>query len=653
MTTAFIEDATQNRIADLLAETFYDRYRYRPSRSEIASWRNSLRAMANVISAANLLDHGVLLEWQLPLTSRRLDVFLTGHNHDNQPSSVIVELKQWENAEATSIPETVLTFVGGRPREMLHPSAQVGGYREYLRDTHSAFTDGRIVLKACSFLHNMSHDPEAEIYSDRHRNLLSMYPAFAGDQVDDLATYLNDYIGAGGGHSVLKTVVEGRYAPHKRLLDHTAKMINNEPTYVLLDEQRVVFNSILAHVDSAKDQDTKTVFVIKGGPGTGKSVIALNLVAELAAAGHVVHHATGSRAFTENVRRAVGPRAKALFNYFNSYSGQDPETLDIVVLDEAHRIRETSNNRFTKKADRSDRPQVEELIEIARVSVFFLDDLQVVRPAEIGSIDLIKATARTLEAEVKEYELEAQFRCGGSDAFIEWVDNTLELRRTPTVLWDAAEEFDFDIIDTPEELEAIIRSKAKNGSSARLVAGFCWPWSKPLPDGTLVNDVSVNGWTMPWNARPEATGLAAGIPKSNFWASDPGGLDQVGCVYTAQGFEFDYAGLVFGRDLVYRAREGWIGQPEYSHDSVVRRAQKDPGRFVELVKQTYRVLLTRGLKGCYVYFEDEATRDFVLSRTDRLRRTTREIIAAVAEETVEAPSVVAVAPQPEEVETNG
>jgi DUF2075 family protein len=115
---------------------------------------------------------------------------------------------------------------------------------------------------------------------------------------------------------------------------------------------------------------------------------------------------------------------------------------------------------------------------------------------------------------------------------------------------------------------------------------------------------------MPWNAMPDSGKLAPGIPKSNFWASDPHGINQAGCVYTAQGFELDYVGVIFSRDLVYDA--GWRGNRKISHDSVVKKAPEE--EFVNLVKQTYRVLLTRGMKGCYVYFEDSATREFFLSR---------------------------------------
>jgi len=313
-------------------------------------------------------------------------------------------------------------------------------------------------------------------------------------------------------------------------------------------------------------------------------------------------------------------RAGALFKYFNSFRDADSEPFDVLICDEAHRIRETSDDRFTRKDDRADRAQVDELISAAKVSVFFIDDLQVVRPGEIGSAELIRASAERLGADLDEFELETQFRCQGSDTYVSWIENTLELRRTPDVIWNPDEEFDFDVVDSPHELEAIIREKAAEGFTARLTAGFCWPWSSPNPDGSLVDDVVIGDWRMPWNAKPDSGRLAKGIPKSNFWAIDPAGIDQVGCIYTAQGFEFDHVGVIFGRDLVYRPREGWVGQIEHSHDSQIRRNLKRSAvPFTDLVKHAYRVLLTRGLLGCYVYFEDATTRDFFLSRIEHRR----------------------------------
>jgi DUF2075 family protein len=614
----FVADATCNRIAAKVEESFERHFRYKPPQSEVRAWQSSLRAMADVCQIGALGDHGVVVELQLPLSSRRLDCMITGRDENKTAQAVIVELKQWEAAMPSWVDDCVVAFVGGRERDVLHPSRQVGNYERYLLDVHTAFSDGDVRLHSCSYLHNLRFDATSELFEGKHASLLQQYPLFSGDQVDGMVEYLNANLSGGGGASVLDEVLRGRYRPHKRLLDHVAEMVANEPTFVLLDDQQVVFNAVLAKVRARHLAADPSVMLIRGGPGTGKSVIAVNLVGELARQGYVVHHATGSKAFTENLRKRVGTRAGAMFKYFNSFDAAESQEFDVLICDEAHRLREHSWNRFTAKAKRSDEPQVDELIKAAKVSAFFIDDLQVVRPGEVGSSELIRNAATKLGIAVDEFELDTQFRCGGSERYVRWVENTLGLTRTPDVMWDPSEEFDFDVVDSPQELESLIRQRNAEGYTARLSAGFCWPWSNPNSDGTLVDDVVIDDWAMPWNARANAGRLARGIPKSDYWANDPAGVDQIGCVYTAQGFEYDYAGVIFGRDLVHRPREGWVGRPEYSEDSVVKRAAKGGSApFVDLVKHTYRVLLTRGLLGCYVYFQDEGTRDFVLSRIER------------------------------------
>ena len=613
--TEFISDAVQNRVASLMEQTFFEHFRFRPGPSEARSWQQSLRAMSGALQMGDFTDHGILLEWQLPLSSKRLDCMVTGHEGGGQPGGVIIELKQWDDAAPSAVDECVAVFVGGRVRDVLHPSKQVGQYQRYLQDVHTAFSSGSVALQACSYLHNLRHDPAAELFADRHSGLRALNPLYAGDQLDGLISFMEASVGGGAGMEVLETILRGRYRPHKRLLDHTARVIADEPSFVLLDEQQVTFNTVLAKVRARQLGARKAAILVRGGPGTGKSVIAVNLLGELSRQGYATQHLTGSKAFTENLRKVVGSRAAAQFGYFNSLMSAEPDAFDVLICDEAHRIRETSVNRFTPRTDRTDRQQIEELLTAAKTTVLFIDDMQVVRPGEVGSSDLIRSAAERLGVSLIELELETQFRCAGSEAYVEWVENTLGLRRTPYVLWDAGEAFELDVLESPYELEAVMRGKAAAGYTARLTAGFCWPWSDPRPDGTLVDDVRLGDWSMPWNAKPDAGRLASGIPKSNYWARDPGGLEQVGCIYTAQGFEYDFAGVIWGRDLVYRSRTGWVGQPEHSRDNIVRRGARE-GRFLELVKNTYRVLLTRGLLGCYVYFEDRETEDFVRSRID-------------------------------------
>jgi hypothetical protein len=624
-TEQFIADAVQARLANQLADRFFIEFRYRPAPSEVTSWRNSLSAMATVLQRADLLDQGVLVELKLPLSSKRLDVLLTGSNpNTRRDSAVIVELKQWTEVGRSNVTDCVTVDYGGRPRDVLHPSRQVERYQRYLLDTHPAFSDEPAIdLDACAYLHYAQHDPKSPLYHADFTTLLGTNPSFARDQSDALATFLDDRLAGADDGAILDRVGNAAFRPHKRLLDHVARVIKNEPVFTLLDEQQVAFNAIMDSVRGAGQNQQKVAFIVQGGPGTGKSVIAVNLVAELSALNLRTLHVTGSKAFTENLRKIVGARAGAMFKYFRDTANVD-EPLDVVVLDEAHRIRTISTSRFTPAKARTGNAQIDDILDASRVSVFFIDDLQVVRPGEVGSTDLIREAAAKRSLEVREYELQAQFRSNGSDSFIKWVDNTLELDRTPQVLWPTDDDFDFRVVGSIRELDGLIRGRAREGATARLVAGFCWPWSDPDDAGQLEPDVRVGDWSMPWNARDGVGRLAPGIPKSDFWASDPGGLEQVGCVYTAQGFEFDYVGVIFGPDLVYRTLDGgWVGQRDQSHDRVVRGGVTDQ-EFTDFVKSTYRVLLTRGLRGCYVYFMDAPTRDFVLARIEEPQKRLRK-----------------------------
>jgi hypothetical protein len=615
----FIADAVQARLASQLAERFFHEFRYKPPQNEVMSWQNSLAAMANVLQLADLRDQGIIVELKLPLSSKRLDVMITGSNPAVGDAAVIVELKQWTEVGRSNITDCVtVKYGGGHEKDALHPSRQVAQYQRYLQDTHPAFSDGAIELNACSYLHFAQYDPSSPLYHADFETLLALNPLFTGSSVNKLAGFLEEHVVGPDDGSILERVVATAFKPHKRLLDYVARVIQNEPVFTLLDEQLVAFNAIMDSVKAAGQNLQEVVFLVEGGPGTGKSVIAVNLVAELSALGLRTLHLTGSKAFTENLRKIVGSRAGAMFKYFRDTATVAPgEKLDVAILDEAHRIRTISTNRFTPAKARNGKAQIDDILDSTKTAVFFIDDLQVVRPGEVGSTDLIRETAAKRGLEVRDFKLEAQFRSNGSDSFIQWVDNTLELARTPQVLWPMDDEFDFRIVPSVRELERLIRERAGEGATARLVAGFCWPGSDPDSSGNLVPDVRVGDWEMPWNAKADASKLAPGIPKSDFWASDPNGINQVGCVYTAQGFEFDYVGVIFGPDLVYRPMDGgWVGQRHESRDRIVSRGVTD-AEFAAFTKSTYRVLLTRGLRGCYVHCTDGATRDFVLSRVER------------------------------------
>ena len=616
MSTEFVRDTTHNRIADKLTDAFVRYYRYRPSPSEIGSWRNSLRAMSLIVADAQLDDHGVMLEYQLPMSSRRLDFLVCAKDRAGRDQAIIVELKQWETCEESDAEDLVASHLGGRLRDVLHPSVQVGQYQQYLKDNNSAFYDepNPVGLDACCYLHNYTASVGDVLLAPKFEQVLREYKLFDSTQSEHLSRFLAKRLSAGSGEEVLDKIEGGKSRPSRKLMEHLSSAIRQHAPWVLLDEQMVVYQKIRHAVRRGLEDQRKRVIIVKGGPGTGKSVLAVNLVADFLRADINAQHATGSKAFTETIWKILGSRAKAQFRYFHHYKDTQTNSIDVLMCDEAHRIRETSNSRFTPTASKSKRRQIEELLDAARTTVFFIDDQQVVRPGETGSTNYIKENALRLGCELSQFELEVQFRCAGSEGFVNWIDNTLAIRPTANVLWTGEEQFDFRVLNTVEELEAAMRRHVEAGATARLVAGYCWPWSKPDLAGELLPDVQIGSWSRPWNARPDAGRLGKGIPPAPLWAYDPRGIDQVGCVYTAQGFEFDYVGVIWGPDLTYRfAEQRWVGNKSASRDGVVKRSGD---RFADLVKNTYRVLLSRGLKGCYVVFLDRETENFVRSRME-------------------------------------
>jgi hypothetical protein len=496
---------------------------------------------------------------------------------------------------------------------------QVGQYLTYLTDCHTAFQgEGAVSAHACSYLHNYSPLKNDPLFSPQFADQVARFPVFTGDDVATFTSFLQKRVRTGDSGAVAAKVEQSKYRASRKLLDHIAELIKGMPEYVLLDEQLVVYDKVIEGAQHGVTGKKKTVIIVRGGPGTGKSVIAMNLLSDLSKMGLNAHYVTGSKAFTSTIREIVGTRGAAQVRYFNSYMTADVDVIDVMIADEAHRIRVSSNNRFTPQTKRSQQSQIDELLKASRTSVFFIDDNQVVRPGEIGSVGYIKTEAEKFGCNVEEFELEAQFRCGGSDGFINWINNTLGVMRTASVIWNQADAYDFKMFPTPESLEEPVQEKAGHGSTARLTAGFCWPWSKPKSDGTLVDDVVLGKYSRPWNARSDVGRLAKGIAKESLWAYDANGINQVGCVYTAQGFEFDYVGVIFGTDLVYGPElADWRGDKTKSFDTVVKRSGD---RFVQMVKNTYRVLLTRGMNGCYVHFMDKNTENFFRSRIENTER---------------------------------
>lgn len=591
----------------VLVDRFVHEMSYRPSETEQRSWRNSLAVLARDLADAGLAQAEVLIEHRLPLTSRRIDVLLCGvHPADGTPSYVVVELKQWGRAEVLDGQSDVVRVDGARG-DRLHPGEQVRRYCVYLRDFMAALEDVPHLYGA-AYLHNATEQDIADLYrlaeTDQSR-------IFSGQRRSDFETYLAARLSDSPGAAAADLLLGSAVRPSRQLLNLAATEVQEREAFVLLDQQQTAFSVVQHAVGSARGGDAKQIIVVSGGPGSGKSVIALSLLGDLSRRGRTVLHATGSSAFTSTLRRVAGrraPRVKQMFRYFNQFALAERNGLDVLICDEAHRIRETSANRYTKAADRTGVPQVDELIDAARVPVFLLDENQVVRPGEMGSLTEIRAAATRKGLSVRHISLDDQFRCGGSRAYETWVQRLFGLSPGGPLAWSGDPGFLVVIADSPAEMEARLRPLNEAGYTSRLSAGYCWSWGEPRPDGTLPADVVIGDWARPWNNKKETS--HGGAPARSFWASDPAGFDQVGCVYTAQGFEYEHAGVILGPDLVWRNGE-WIADATRSHDRQVRRAE--PHEFARAVRNTYKVLLTRGLRSVVIFSTDAETQRFLKS----------------------------------------
>lgn len=588
-------------LVDEMSKSFFHEVGHRPSPAERGSWKSSLDVLTGDLLDAGLGDVEVLLEHRLPLTSKRADVILCGvHPKTAQPQVLVVELKQWSKARMLDSADDVCVLEGFGER--LHPLAQVQSYCEYLQDFTATLDSQDVALGGVAYLHNADDDSIRDLWQLQPTGDVRM---FTGQRRGEFLAYLESTLAPASGVATADALLSSAIRPSKQLLAVAAEEVQRQEQFVLLDEQRLAYSLVLRAVERARTANAKEAVIVTGGPGSGKSVIALALMGELSRQGRSVVHATGSAAFTKTLRKVAGaraPRVQKLFKFFNDFIAADKNGLDVIIADEAHRIRESSSNRYTPAALRSGRPQVEELIDAARVPVFLLDEHQVVRPGELGTVADIEAAAVRAGIGHRVIKLDGQFRAGGSRAYEHWVLRLLGLEPGGPIRWEGDDRFDLHVAPAPSAIEQSLREKLEDGYGARIAAGYSWPWGEPQADGTLPADVVIGDWAKPWNNKKDTTHGDA--PGTAFWASDPRGFGQVGCVYTAQGFEYDYAGVIFGEDLVWRD-DRWVAQPSKSHDNQVKRGS--PEEFDRAVRNTYKVLLTRGMRGATLYSTDAET----------------------------------------------
>lgn len=626
----------------------------RSAENEIASWENNAPHVARLLTQCGAKDCYVTFEFLVPFSRKRIDCMIYGTGDNDAENVIHIELKQWSNktvsiadsdgnftTDETANRQTddiifnVEAFTGHANRIVAHPSQQVKGYQGYLSNFIEVFSNQEVSLTGLAYCYNYTKDDASKpsyLFDEKYSSLLAQYPTYAKDQFDELTNKLTGLLKKGEGLSIFNKVIQSPIRPSKKLLNEVSTMIENgdTSTFSLIEDQLVARNMILDKIRPLikNGQFNKSVIIVNGGPGTGKTVIALHILAELAKQmnnGHGlnVQYATKSASLLNGVKSKVSPTSRMLFQNVTSYvpAVVDENGVDVLLIDEAHRIGITSNSQYTPSAKRTNLSQIDTIIRASKVSVFFIDEKQAIRGAEIGSTEMIRNSAQKYGANVQECTLTSQFRCNGSDNYMDWLEQVL-YNKDITAKFNVS-DFDLQILDSPQIMyDRLVEQDNVPGQTARIMAGFCWEWSKNLDDnGDLVKDVEIGDFKMPWETHRDFTKAPKGYVKWYEWAYKPEGIKQVGCIYTAQGFEFDYAGVIIGPDLIFNTSTNKVETVKsQTKDPMLRKSPNEATMsFDDYVRNIYRVLMSRGMKGCYLYICDDNLRDYMKNLLAEMR----------------------------------
>ena len=598
--TRFLDDNDNRNIEDVINAAYVQKTGRYASDAEFKSWAASLREMSRVLRDPQIPgDIGVGVEFGIPQTAKRIDFILSGEDDAGTPHVVIVELKQWSSSKLSDKDGLIVANRGGRSEtEGAHPSYQAWSYAALLNGFNEAVYESGTALRPCAYLHNYKDD--GVIRDARYAPYLDKAPVFlkGEEELKLLRDFIKKHVRKGDKGDLLYKIENGRIRPSKMLADSLGKMLKGNQEFVLIDDQKVVYETCLARAEQASET-RKQVVIVKGGPGTGKSVVAVNLLVALTKRGQVTKYVSKNAAPRAVYAKKLAGQVRRvevgnMFSGSGGFHNADPNVFDTLVVDEAHRLNAKSGLYGNLGEN-----QVMELIRSAKCTIFFVDDDQIVTLADIGHTKELIHWANAAGAEITTLELSSQFRCNGSDGYVAWLDNWLGIRETANTDFDR-DSFDFRIMDSPVELHNLIREKNKINNKSRVVAGYCWDWkSKKDPDAYDI-EIPEFGYRAQWNLSVDGS----------LWITAENSVEQVGCIHTCQGLELDYVGVIIGQDLQYRDGSFITAPPMRSrHDRSIRgyvsQSRTNPDietRVDKIIRNTYKTLMTRGMKGCYVHF---------------------------------------------------
>ena len=604
--TEFLRSVEQDEIALEIERNILERMNQHTTRNEFRAWENSLEYMYKVLNDDEIPEKaGIAIEYNIPQTSKRIDFLISGYDKVKKGNVVIIELKQWDKLDAVRGADALVeTYTGNAVRQVVHPSYQAWSYARLITDYNQSVQEKEIHLWPCAYLHNYRRKEKDPLDEEQYECYLTDAPAFTRGQVDGLRAFIKKSIVTGDDEEFLYAIEHGRIRPSKSLQEAIAKMLKGNQEFIMLDEQKVVFEEILHISRHCKEDGRKRVIIVQGGPGTGKTVVAINLLAQLTNEGQFCQYVSKNSA-PRNVyqKKLKGEMQKSsienMFKGSGIYTEAEEGVVDTILVDEAHRLNEKSG-MFHNIGEN----QIKEIIHAARCSVFFIDERQRVTLSDIGSVSEIEKWAGAETDEVIHMELVSQFRCNGSDGYLAWIDHTLEIRRTAN--WDMEDiDYDIRIMDSPFDVQEIVIEKNRSSHNrARILAGYCWNWLKEGVNDSGVHDIKIGDFEISWNLKNTTT-----------FAIDETSVSEAGCIHTSQGLEFDYVGVIIGNDLRYE--NGKVitdftkrAKTDQSLKGIKKIYKENPQKAQqladEIIKNTYRTLMTRGMKGCYVYCVDDS-----------------------------------------------
>lgn len=607
----FVNDVDLNQITDKILNKFKEVFHRGTSESEINSWRESMLRMRGVLADKDIPDTtGVAIEFNIPHTSKRIDFLLSGFDKNKNNSIIIIELKQWTHADAVLDKDGIVSTVTGKAlREVPHPSYQAWSYASLINSYNQDVYNRNVGLHPCAFLHNYDLTEGDPIISEQYKCYIDVAPMFGSKDFEKLRNFIKKYITEGDDKEGLYIIENGKIKPSKMLQDSFSSVLKGNKEFVLIDNQKVIYEEALRIGVNSHLEDKKNVLIVEGGPGTGKSVLAINLLKQFLNRGfnsfYVTKNSAPREVFKAKLKIDKMSGLNNLFKGTGSFYDCESNSFDVLIVDEAHRLNKKSG-RFSNLGEN----QIKEIINASKFSIFFIDENQRVTLKDIGSIAEIKKYANYYDAGIYIMELKSQFRCDGSDGYLAWLDNTLEIRETAN--YDLDDKYDFKVFDNPNELRKAIMEKNKINNKSRLVAGYCWNWISNGKNKSDIYDIEIPEYDfgMSWN-----------LEKSKTWAIDEASVNEVGCIHTCQGLEFDYVGVIIGDDLRYENNHIVTdykkrAKTDQSLKGINKIAKEDGYEEAEkiadtIIKNTYKTLMTRGMKGCYVYCTNKELEEYL------------------------------------------